>query len=90
VLWISFAAADYVLIGLWFYLFGFSFFKKLHERSSRLGEDPLKDRSAASASLFEPRRSQSLVVFFKGLGLFLLLAGVAFFLVTEHVSALRP
>jgi hypothetical protein len=90
VLWISFAAAGYLLIGLWFYFSGFSFFKKLPERPSRLREDPLKDRSAASASLLGPPRSQSLVVFFKALRLFLVLLSVAFFLVMMHVSALRP
>ncbi len=50
-LWISFAAAGYVLIRLWFYFFGFPFFKKLQERSSRWGEDPLKDRSACKCGL---------------------------------------
>jgi hypothetical protein len=89
VLWISLAAASYVLVGLWFYFFGFSFFKKLNERSSRFGGDPRNNRSAASMSLFEGPRSRSLVVFFKGLGIFLMLAGVAFFLLMRHVSAPR-
>jgi len=80
---------SYVLVGLGFYFFGFSFFKKLHERSSRFGGGPRNNRSATSASLFEPPRSQSLVIFFKGLGIFLMLAGVAFFFVMRHVSAPR-
>jgi len=90
VIWILFAAASYVLVGLWFYFLGFSFFKKLNERSPRFGGGSRNNRSAASASLFEPSRSRSLVVFFKGLGIFLMLAGVAFFLVMRHVSTPRP
>ena len=89
-LWISLTAASYALVGLWFYFLGFSFFKKLHERSSRFGPGSRSNRSATSASLFEPPRSRSLVIFFKGLGIFLVLAGVAFFLVMRHVSAPRP
>jgi hypothetical protein len=89
VLWISLAAAVYVLAGLWFYFSGFSFFKKLNERSRRIGGGSRNDSSATSASLFEPPRSRPLVVFFKGLGI-LVLVGVAFFLVMRHVSAPRP
>jgi hypothetical protein len=80
-LWISLAAAVYVLAGLGFYFFGFRLFKKLNEISSRLGGRLLKNRAGGSASAFEPPHSRPLVILFKGLGIFLVLAGVAFFLV---------
>ena len=86
--WVAVAATIYVLAGLGCYFYGFQLIKKLRE--SRVGGGPRNNRSAASASLFEPPRSRSLVIFFKGLGIFLILAGVAFFLVMRHLSAPRP
>jgi hypothetical protein len=84
VLWVSLATVLYVLVGLGFYFVGFRFFKKLNESLSRAMRGPLKDRTAASVSFFEGPQSRSLVIFFKGLGIFLMLAGVTFFLVMMH------
>jgi len=86
--WVAVAATIYVLAGLGCYFYGFQLIKKLREL--QIGGGSRSNRSATSASLFEGPRSRSLVIFFKGLGIFLVLAGVAFFLVMRHVSAPRP
>ena len=67
-MWIWLATAAYIVVGLAFYFFGFRVFRTLR-----------KNRGA-STELFEPPRSQPFVLFFRGLGVFLVLAGVAFFL----------
>jgi hypothetical protein len=67
-MWIWAATAAYIVVGLGFYFFGFRVFRTLR-----------KNRGA-STELVEPPRSQPFVLFFRGLGVFLVLAGVAFFL----------
>jgi hypothetical protein len=88
--WISLAAVVYVLVGLGFYFFGFPLFKKLNELSSRFATSLPGGRSAPTSTIFEPPQSRPLAIFFKGLGIFLVLAGVTFFLLKRHVPARRP
>jgi hypothetical protein len=85
VLVVSVAAAMYVLVGLVCYFYGFELIKKLGERRSRFGRWGVG--GLAARSIFEPPHSRPIVFFFKGLGIFLVLAGVTFFLVMVHPPA---
>jgi len=78
-MWIWMATTAYIVVGLGFYFFGFRAFKALR-----------KNRGA-STELFEPPQSQPFVLFFRGLGVFLILAGAAFFLIliNDDVDACR-
>jgi hypothetical protein len=76
-MWIWLATAAYIVVGLGFYFFGFRVFKALR-----------KNRGASS-ELFDPPRSQPFVLFFRGLGVFLVFAGVVFFLVMTWTPAAR-
>jgi hypothetical protein len=75
--WVAVAAAIYFLVGLGCYFYGFQLIKKLRE--SRFGK--WGNRSAAARLQFEPPYSRPLVLFFRGFGIFLMVAGVVFFLV---------
>lgn len=83
--WVAVAAVIYVLVGLGCYFYGFDLIKKL--RKSRFGK--WGNQSAAAQLQFEPPRSRPIVLFFRGLGIFLVLAGVAFFLVMRHPPTLH-
>jgi hypothetical protein len=80
-LWIALASAVYVVIGLGCYFFGFRMVKQLRDAWGSLGKWTSEDNASGRPSLFDRPQSRPLELFFKGLGIFLIIAGVTFFFV---------
>jgi hypothetical protein len=81
VFWIVLASALYVIVGLGCYFFGFRMTKQLRDALGSLGKWTSEDGASGRPSPFDRPQSRPLELFFRGLGIFLIIAGVIFFFV---------